>query len=49
VPQEYLPDALKGLAFYAPSDQGTEKEIAARMRHWAELAAQARKPEATDS
>jgi putative ATPase len=39
VQQEYLPDGLKGRTFYAPSDFGAEKEIAARMRRWAELAA----------
>jgi putative ATPase len=47
VPQEYLPDTLKGRAFYAPSDFGAEKEIAARMRRWAELAAKQGKPRAT--
>jgi putative ATPase len=37
VPQDYLPDELKERAFYEPSELGAEKDIAERMRHWAEL------------
>jgi putative ATPase len=47
-PQEYLPDALRGRAFYAPSDQGQETEVAARMRGWAELARKARESGAAE-
>jgi len=36
-PQEYLPDALLGRAFYEPSDFGAEKAIAERMKRWEEL------------
>jgi putative ATPase len=39
VHQEYLPDALAGQQYYAPSDFGFEKDIARRMAWWAELAA----------
>ncbi len=44
-PQDYLPDALRGRAFYAPSEFGAEKEVARRMAWWGELAAR-RKTEA---
>jgi putative ATPase len=37
-PQDYLPDALQGRAFYVPSDFGAEKDVARRMAWWAELA-----------
>jgi putative ATPase len=36
-PQEYLPPALKGSRFYAPSDFGFEKEIARRIEWWEEI------------
>ena len=35
VPGDYLPDALAGSRFYAPSDSGHEREIAARLAEWA--------------
>ncbi len=34
-PQEYLPDELRGRAFYAPGRFGFEKEVAKRMEWWA--------------
>ncbi|HFC09843.1 MAG TPA: AAA family ATPase [Chloroflexi bacterium] len=34
VRQQYLPDALQGVRFYQPSDQGYEREVAARLAHW---------------
>jgi putative ATPase len=36
-PQDYLPDELREREFYEPSEFGAEKDIAERMRHWAEL------------
>jgi putative ATPase len=39
IPQEYLPDALRGAAFYEPGPFGFEKEIAKRLGWWAELRA----------
>lgn len=37
IPQEYLPDALRGRTFYAPGAFGFEKEIAKRLAWWEEL------------
>jgi putative ATPase len=34
VPQNYLPDALKGQSYYRPSDRGYEKIIRERMAYW---------------
>jgi putative ATPase len=34
VEQQNLPDMLKGKKYYSPSDQGYEKEIAARIEAW---------------
>lgn len=34
VPQEYLPDTLRGKVFYTPSQYGFEKEIRKRMEWW---------------
>ncbi|MBI5032668.1 MAG: AAA family ATPase [Chloroflexi bacterium] len=34
VAQQYLPDRLRGKRFYEPSDQGKEKDIAARLEKW---------------
>jgi putative ATPase len=39
VPQEYLPDKLRGVRFYEPGKFGFEKEIAKRMEWWASLKA----------
>jgi putative ATPase len=37
IPQEYLPDKLKGTVFYEPGPFGFEKEIAKRLEWWAKL------------
>ena len=37
IPQEYLPDKLRGSRFYEPSDFGYEKRIAERLAWWTEL------------
>jgi putative ATPase len=34
VPQEYLPDALKGQSYYQPTERGYEKIIRDRMSEW---------------
>ena len=39
IPQEYLPEALAGAAFYEPGPFGFEKEIAKRLAWWEELRA----------
>jgi putative ATPase len=39
IPQEYLPEALAGSAFYEPGPFGFEKEIAKRLAWWEELRA----------
>jgi putative ATPase len=36
VAQNYLPEAIREKIFYQPSDQGYEKEIAARVKQWRE-------------
>ncbi len=33
-PQEYLPEELRGAAFYEPGTMGQEKRIAERMQYW---------------
>jgi putative ATPase len=37
IPQEYLPDELRGRTFYTPGEMGQEKEIAKRLAWWASL------------
>jgi putative ATPase len=37
LPQEYLPDEIRGAAFYTPGGFGHEKRIAERMEWWAKL------------
>jgi len=37
VPQEYLPEALRGQRWYEPTEFGFEKDIKQRMEWWAEL------------
>src|SRR6184192_2389513 len=37
VPQDYLPDALRGQKWYEPSEFGFEKTIAERMEFWRQL------------
>jgi putative ATPase len=34
VPQQNLPDSLKGKRYYHPSDQGLEREIDSRLKRW---------------
>ena len=40
LPQEYLPDALRGRIFYAPGTFGHEKKIAERLQWWEKLKAE---------
>ncbi len=37
VPQDYLPDALKGQSYYRPTERGYEKIIRERMEAWRKL------------
>ena len=37
LPQEYLPDVLRGRTFYRPGQFGFEKEVAKRLAWWQEL------------
>jgi len=37
LPQEYLPDQLRGMEFYRPGEFGHERKIAERMEWWAKL------------
>jgi putative ATPase len=37
VPQEYLPESLRGQNWYRPTDFGYEKTVAERMEFWAKL------------
>jgi putative ATPase len=37
VPQEYLPEALRGAKWYVPTDSGYEKTIGERMEFWKKL------------
>jgi putative ATPase len=39
IPQEYLPDKLRGTVFYEPGPFGFEKDIAKRLAWWKELKA----------
>ncbi len=39
IPQEYLPESLRGTTLYEPSRMGFEREIAKRLAWWAELRA----------
>ena len=34
-PQEYLPEALRGISFYVPGSMGYEKKVAERLEWWA--------------
>jgi putative ATPase len=35
LPQEYLPEALRGTSFYVPGSMGYEKKVAERLDWWA--------------
>ncbi len=52
-PQEYLPDALRGAAYYEPGPFGFEREVAKRLAWWRELRARVEgagdAPPATDT
>ena len=37
LPQEYLPDTLRGATFYTPGEFGHERKIAERLEWWAKL------------
>ncbi|MFP4389729.1 MAG: replication-associated recombination protein A [Desulfococcaceae bacterium] len=37
VPQEYLPESLRGARFYEPADRGHERKIRERLARWREL------------
>jgi putative ATPase len=39
IPQEYLPESLRGTRLYEPSRMGFEREVAKRLAWWAELRA----------
>src|SRR5215211_5198388 len=41
IPQEYLPDELRGSEFYRPGSFGHEKKIAERLEWWAKLKTEA--------
>jgi len=38
VEQQHLPDSLQGKHYYTPSDQGYEKQVAARLKAWQQKA-----------
>ncbi len=48
IPQEYLPEELRGTAFYEPGPFGFEREIAKRLAWWAERRARASTPDDAD-
>jgi putative ATPase len=45
LPQEYLPDVLRGRSFYTPGAFGHEKKIAERLEWWEKLKGGEEKPE----
>jgi len=42
--QEYLPDVLRGVQWYEPSEQGFEKKIGERLAWWAKVKAESSTP-----
>ena len=44
IPQEYLPEELRGSVFYEPGPFGFEKEVAKRLAWWADLKAKVSTP-----
>jgi len=48
VPQEYLPERLRGTTFYTPSEFGFEKRIGERLAWWAERRREAEAKEGRD-
>jgi len=49
IPQEYLPERLRGTVLYEPGAFGFEKEIGKRLGWWAELKARLAEPPATEA
>jgi putative ATPase len=45
IPQEYLPEELRGTAFYEPGPFGFEREIAKRLAWWDERRREASTPD----
>ncbi|MFI5398687.1 MAG: hypothetical protein ACHQ9S_24430 [Candidatus Binatia bacterium] len=43
LPQEYLPEKLRGSKFYEPTAFGFEKTVAERLEWWAKLKEKTRK------
>jgi hypothetical protein len=41
VAQNYLPEAIKGMRFYQPSDQGYETQVVDRLARWRKAVEQA--------
>ena len=39
--QQYLPEALRGVEWYQPTDRGFEKTVAERIEWWAKVKAEA--------
>ena len=36
-PQEYLPESLRGVKWYEPTDLGYEKTVKERLEYWSKL------------
>ena len=49
VPQDYLPEVLRGASWYEPTELGFEKDIKKRMEWWAELKRKATDDTSTDA
>ncbi|HEX2781079.1 MAG TPA: recombination factor protein RarA, partial [Gemmatimonadaceae bacterium] len=49
IPQEYLPEQLRGRELYAPGPFGFEKDIAKRLAWWAELRRRTEQTETDDA
>src|SRR5881392_3237171 len=49
VPEEYLPDELRGQRFYQPSENGEEAQIGERLQHWRAAAEARRRAEELES
>jgi putative ATPase len=49
IPQEYLPEELRGSVFYEPGPFGFEKEVAKRLQWWADLKQKVSTPASTGS
>jgi len=49
VPEQYLPDALRGQHFYQPGENGEEVEIRARLERWRAEVEERRKAEEAEA